>query len=231
MLFTQLSGTAERFIYRNEITGYAVLSIKQKDCNSIIVVGNILGVELGQPLDIVGSWSTHPIHGKRFQIDSYTIAKPENLDEIEKYLASQLIPGIGAVIAKRIVAAFGEKTIKIIETEKQRLCEVQGIGKNRAKLIFDVWKKQKDTHHTMMFLQTHGIPLTKAWKIYNLYKDKTCSMVKKNPYFLINKVPGFGFKTVDDIALQMGIKNNSLKRIEAAILYICLLYTSPSPRD
>ena len=84
MLFTQLSGTAERFIYRNEITGYAVLSIKQKDCNSIIVVGNILGVELGQPLDIVGSWSTHPIHGKRFQIDSYTIAKPENLDEIEK---------------------------------------------------------------------------------------------------------------------------------------------------
>ena len=44
-----------------------------------------------------------------------------------------MIRGIGPVYAKKMVKAFGEKVFDIIETEPDRLREVDGIGPVRAK--------------------------------------------------------------------------------------------------
>lgn len=44
-----------------------------------------------------------------------------------------------------------------------------------------------------MFLQSYDITLNTAIKIYRVYKDKTESVLKSNPYRLIDDVDGIGF--------------------------------------
>ena len=46
-----------------------------------------------------------------------------------------MIRGIGPVYARKLVRAFGEKVFDVIEAEPERLREVTGIGRVRAKRI------------------------------------------------------------------------------------------------
>ena len=66
--------------------------------------------------------------GEQFRIESFVTVKPATLAGIEKYLGSGLVPGIGRVMAERMVQHFGLATLDVIEKEPQRLQEVEGIG-------------------------------------------------------------------------------------------------------
>ena len=52
-------------------------------------------------------------------------------------LKTNLIRGVGPVMAERIVNKFGEETLAVIEETPERLSEVLGIGKKRIKGIED----------------------------------------------------------------------------------------------
>jgi len=49
--------------------------------------------------------------------------------------------------------------------------------------------------------------------------NSALSVVKENPYILIELVDGFGFRRVDDIALKTGTSKDAPGRIRAGILY------------
>ena len=79
-------------------------------------------------------------------------SEPSSVEGIEKYLGSGMIRGIGPVYARKLVRAFGEKVFDVIEAEPERLREVTGIGKVRAKRITDAWAEQK------VDPRDHGVP-------------------------------------------------------------------------
>ena len=86
--------------------------------------------------------------------------------QFEKYLGSGMIRGIGPVYAGKMVRAFGEKVFDIIEAEPERLREVTGIGRVRAKRITDAWAEQKVIREIMVFLHSHGVGTARAVRIY-----------------------------------------------------------------
>ena len=51
------------------------------------------------------------------------------------------------------------------------------------------------------------------------YKDRTEQVLTENPYRLVEDVDGIGFKTADKIAMKLGIKFDSEKRIRAGVLF------------
>ena len=67
------------------------------------------------------------------------------------------VPGIGKVMAGRLVERFGLETLEVIEKQPDLLPEVPGIGPQRAGQIQQAWKKQKGIRETLVFLQSHGI--------------------------------------------------------------------------
>jgi ATP-dependent exoDNAse (exonuclease V) alpha subunit len=107
-------------------------------------------------------------------------------------LGSDLIKGVGRVIAKRIVAHFGLETLEVIEHQIERLVEVPGIAKKRVKLIQAAWAAQKAIKEVMLFLQGHGVSTTYAVKIYKQYGDESIATVTCNPYQLATDVYGIG---------------------------------------
>jgi len=84
--------------------------------------------------------------------------------------------------------------------------------------------KLSDTEKALLFLYTHGIGKIRALKIYKKYGHNTINVVKNDPYKLSTDILGIGFKIADNLATNLGVKKNSIKRIESGIKYILQKY-------
>ena len=222
-----LSGTVESIVFRNDETGYSVVSIRlPQDRRAarmreelVTVVGTCAAIWEGEELRAEGEWEYHPAHGRQFHARRITCITPTSTEGIRRYLSSGMIKGIGPKLAERIVNAFGEETLEVIDNASGRLCTVEGIGESRRKLIKESWTEQRGIREIMIFLQSHGIGTAKASRIYRQYGADAIAIVKRNPYRLCEDVWGIGFKTADRIALSVGIPHDSEIRARAGLIY------------
>ena len=115
--------------------------------------------------------------------------------------------------------AFGEKVFDVIEAEPERLREVTGIGKVRAKRITDAWAEQKVVREIMVFLHSHGVGTARAVRIFRTYGADAVEVMTENPYRLARDIRGIGFVTADAIAMKLGIAKTAMVRVRAGIGY------------
>ena len=127
-------------------------------------------------------------HGQQFRASFIRTAAPSSVEGIEKYLGSGMIRGIGPVYARKLVRAFGEKVFDVIEAEPDRLREVTGIGKVRAKRITDAWAEQKVVREIMVFLRGHGVGTARAVRIFRTYGVDAVEVMTGNPYRLARDI-------------------------------------------
>ena len=156
-------------------------------------------------------------------------SEPSSVEGIEKYLGSGMIRGIGPVYARKLVRAFGEKVFDVIEAEPERLREVTGIGKVRAKRITDAWAEQKVVREIMVFLHSHGVGTARAVRIFRTYGADAVEVMTENPYRLARDIRGIGFVTADAIAMKLGIAKTAMVRVRAGIGYALTEVSTAEP--
>ncbi len=216
-----LRGTIERITYHNEEDGYTVAQLLPEGKNyTVTVVGNMLGINVGESVAVSGAWMAHPQYGRQFKADQVRTILPATIAGLEKYLGSGLIKGIGPVTAQRIVRKFGLDTLRIIEEEPQRLHEVLGVGRKRIELITRAWAEQQKIKEVMLFLQSHNVSTGLAVRIYKQYGDQAIAVVRSDPYRLAREVYGIGFVTADKIARDLGIAEDAPERVAAGVAYV-----------
>ncbi len=216
-----LRGTIERITYHNEENGYTVAQLQPDgQAYTVPVVGNMLGVNVGESVIVSGAWAAHPQYGRQFKAESVRTVLPATIAGVEKYLGSGLIKGVGPVTAKRIVRKFGLDTLTIIEETPARLHEVLGVGRKRVDLITSAWAEQRKIKEVMLFLQSHGVSTGLAVRIYKQYGDDAVEVVQNDPYRLAREVFGIGFITADKIARDLGIPHDAPERVAAGVTYV-----------
>ncbi len=217
----QISGTLERVLFHNEDNGYSVLKIKPHNKpDSITVVGNMHSPQVGVGLKIAGDWAEHPRFGRQLQFSRYEVEMPATTEGIRHYLGSGLIKGVRQAMAKRIVAHFGEDTLRILDEEPDRLSEVKGLTVKVASAIRQSWEEHQSIRSLIMFLQPHDISTSYAVRIFRFYGPEALEVVRENPYRLAMDIHGIGFNTADMLARKLGVEHDSPLRAEAGVLYI-----------
>jgi exodeoxyribonuclease V alpha subunit len=220
-----LRGVVERLTYHNEETGYTVaklapeLSARIGEGRELTVVGNMMGVNVGESVELRGRWIVHAEYGRQFQVEQMRSVLPATVAGIEKYLGSGLVKGVGPEMARRIVRHFGAETLNVIEQAPEQLIEVPGIGPKRQQMITAAWAEQQAIKEVMLFLQSHGVTTSLATKIYKYYGDDAIGIVRSDPYRLARDIYGIGFLTADKIARSLGIPEDSPARVAAGLLY------------
>ena len=214
----ELEGVVENILFSSEETGYTVVKLRSGG-RRLTAVGNLGAVIPGQRLHLQGQWSGHPRFGLQFAVQACQSHAPATVEGIERYLGSGLIPGIGGELARRIVKAFGEQTLEILDREPKRLSEVEGIGGKRIASIKTAWAQQREIRKVMIFLQSHGAGPSLAAKIYKRYGNRSVAVIQENPYRLALDMFGVGFLTADRIARTLGIAADSPSRAQAGILH------------
>jgi len=215
----EFTGIIDHFLYRNDTNGYGVMELTT-DYDDIICVGTLAGVDQGELVRVTGDFVVHPQYGEQLKLTSIKVVPPTGVIGIERYLASGIIKGIGPKIAKRITRTFGDDTLRIIEEEPERLTEIKGISERIAQSIAEQVISKKEQQDAMVFLMEYGVSQVLALKIYGIYGTLVYTIIKENPYRLVDEVEGVGFKKADDIARKVGVKIDSEFRLRCGITYV-----------
>ncbi|MGB8366734.1 MAG: ATP-dependent RecD-like DNA helicase [Candidatus Babeliales bacterium] len=215
-----LTGYIDRLLFHNQENGFVVFILQLQNKQTITVKGFMPSLHPGEQVSIQGSWIMHPKFGKQFEAQQCTTQVPTSIIGLKKYLGSGLIKGIGPTYGEKLVNRFGEQVLEVIDKQPERLQEIDGIGPKRVEKIIEAWKDQKEISHLMVFLQEKGVTPAYAAKIYKHYRANAINVILENPYRLAQDIWGIGFKTADQIAQNLSIASNSIKRIKAGILHI-----------
>jgi exodeoxyribonuclease V alpha subunit len=216
-----LSGVIERITFHNLDNGYCVLRVRARGHRDVVtVVGHLSQVVAGEYVEAAGEWVTDRSHGPQFKADDLRTAPPHSAEGIARYLGSGLVKGIGPTYARKIVDAFGDKTLDVIDHAPAQLSQVKGIGPKRVERIREGWQEQKHVRSIMVFLHTCGVGTARAVRIYKQYGEGAIELVKANPYRLSTDIWGVGFRTADDIARKLGIPPDSPLRAQAAVRHV-----------
>ncbi len=214
-----IEGTVENVLFRNESNGYVVFDLDAGG-ELITVVGELGDVTDGENLILEGNYVTHRKFGTQFKAEYCEQKLPDTAVNIEKYLSSGVIKGIGPKLATKIVKFFGDRTLDIIEKEPYRLSEIKGISPNKCKAIANESKKIFSLKMITSYLAQYEVRFSSAMKAYLKFGTDALDMIKLNPYILCDDSVELDFKKADTIAYDLNIERNSDKRIIAGMKYI-----------
>lgn len=217
--FLHIEGSVENILFKNPANGYIVLDLDAGG-ELIPVFGNLGDIEEGEVLILEGNYTTSQKYGTQFKAEYCERKLPENAVNIEKYLASGAIKGIGPGLAKKIVNMFGAASLEIIENNTYRLSEIKGISRKKCDEIAEEAKKLFSLRAVTSFLSQFNIKPKFAMNLFRRYGGNSLDLIKLNPYILCSDGIDVEFTRADSVARELDIPRNSDKRIIAGIQYI-----------
>lgn len=220
----ELTGEVKDIIYKNESNGYMIASFYMSNADTTIV-GYLPFVNKGDNLKVQGRFVVHPDYGEQFKVETFEKIMPETLDALERYLANGVIKGIGPATAKKIIKKFGESTIEVMKIEPEKLSQIKGITKEKAREISESFIENWELWQIVGFLEKFGISSASSQTIYKKLGNDTINKVREDPYILEELGVKVDFSTIDKMALEIGIERSSLRRVGSGIRHALNLAT------
>lgn len=186
-----------------------------------------LVAEVGMLVELAGSWTNDPKWGKQFKAEGASVKMDESDDALAHLLETgEEFRGLGRVRAKRLVdaarAIAGEAELGTALREHTRaIAERAGVPLELVDNARDRWAEKRRHYETLAALIDQGWTNGQAATIVHYLGELAPHQVKADPYALIGRIPRFGFRTVDAVALKMGIEKMDPHRLEAGVAY-CL---------
>lgn len=215
----QICGIVERVTFSSSDTGYAVIEVEDGG-ELVTAVGNMPGVAEGQEVELLGEYVTHPTYGLQFKAESYVCRMPQGEAAVLKYLSSKTLPGIGPVLARRIVEAFGSETLTVIEKQPERLARVKGMTLEKAVRAQQEFCRQFGAKEAIAALAQLGLDAQTALQLYKEYGTETVERVQNNPYLLCLPPAEFAFGQADDVAQLLQFEKDCECRVLAGVRYV-----------
>jgi len=221
MKISGLKVKVRRKIFVSEESGFGVfkvLSLPGRE--SEVIVGNLFDVREGDTIQIDGEYIYHQRFGSQIKVFAYEIVRPQDLDGIKKFLSSERVKGVGKKSAEKIVDKFGIETFEIIEKFPERLNEIKGLRKNIIEGLTDSLRENKVLRELIVKLSPFGIGNETAFKIFKEFGKDTFEILGVNPYSMIDRIRGIGFKRADMVARGFGISHDDPFRIMAGLKFV-----------
>lgn len=192
--------------------------VKHEVFKTVSLKGEVPSIKAGDEFTITFDTPETNKYGTSYTVLSVTKEiNPENKEEVREYLKLMC----GETITKELMKL--DNPYKLLkEKNDEELLKVKGIKESRLQQIY---KKIEDySDNSLAFIKLEPLGLTKT-QIKNICYAvggavNAIDVCKNNPYSLIKKVKGIGFKIADDIAIKCGMNPFSPIRIKSAIKHL-----------
>lgn len=115
---------------------------------------------------------------------------------------------------------FGNNSLNVIKKQPEEILKL--ISGSYPEQVYG-WKKEieecKNGYGLLSELIALGMKPTQAKKVFDQYGEEAILKIQQDPYFLIGKIRGYGFKRCDAIGRELGIKPDDPERLMTGILY------------
>lgn len=215
----EMEGSVENIVYHNDGNQYTVMEISCGD-ELVTVVGTFPYISVGEKLHLYGTWTAHATFGQQFRAQAFERSRPETTSAMLKYLSSGAVKGIGTATAGKIIEAFGDEAIDVIENDPERLATIKGITLKKAREISDEMQRVNGIRDLMAFLGSFGVRPEDAVKVWKTYGTDSLACIQEDPYRLCSEKIAVEFAVADRLAESMEYDRANAERVKAGILYV-----------
>lgn len=209
-----LIGQIDRIIYQNN--GFFIAALKSGDKISAHYYESDVDHLVNAAITLKGEWEEHRQHGRTFKAQSLIV----NQNELFFFL-NRVVKGFTKKLTAELIEKYGtEGLIDILDNDVERLMEVKGMNEKRLLKLSSGWKQFRSMRQLGEFLAPLGVTPALLRLIAGALRElkDPIEAIRHNPYGLM-RINGIGFKKADEIALNMGIRRDDERRIQAAMEY------------
>lgn len=215
----EMEGSVENIVYHNDSNQYTVMELSCGDA-LVTVVGTFPYISVGEKLHLYGTWTAHATFGEQFKSEAFERSRPETTSAMLKYLSSGAVKGIGAATAGKIIAAFGDDAIDVIENDPERLATIKGITLKKAREISGEMQRVNGIRDLMAFLGSFGVRPEDAVKVWKAYGADSVACIQEDPYRLCSDKIAVEFTVADKLAESLEYDRANAERVKAGVLYV-----------
>ncbi|MBQ7874373.1 MAG: ATP-dependent RecD-like DNA helicase [Oscillospiraceae bacterium] len=214
----RINGTVEGIVAYKPESGFVVFDLDMQG-ELVTVVGELGKVEAGEEVSLTGTFASHPTYGSQFRAEVCERRLPASATAIRKYLSGGSFKGVGPALAKRIVEAFGEYTLDVIENTPLELARVKGVSEKLALEINAEFLRAFGARKVMTALQEFGLSAAIAVRAWKKWGTNAIDFVKDNPYLLCDPEIGLDFSEADAIFTKKGDPQD-IGRLKAGLKHV-----------
>jgi exodeoxyribonuclease V alpha subunit len=221
--------------------GWSVVAFERLDDHGdepkeITCVGALGHVSEGENCQLEGEWTRHPQFGQQFRVRVANPSLPRDHAGVLGFLTR--LANIGEKRAALIVDHFGaDEVFDVLDRSPERLAEIRGISERGVAEVRESYALLQHKRRAIVAMKSASMTDRQIAKVleyheFQLRREKIvgdeatallCERVetalRENPYQYL-AIDGFGFVTVDRIAIAAGIERQGIPRTRAAIEYV-----------
>ncbi len=172
--------------------------------------------KLGDAVTLKGAWEKHPQWGWQFRGDALMLALPTDPEGLKKWLDHN-VRTVGPVKAARLVAKFGVALMDKCITDPREVADYGPLPVEEVEAMAKAWRNESGRINALSWFLARGFTNTQADKVLEVLGTGGVSLVQEDPYYLIGRVEGMGWLTVDMLAAKMGITGSDPRRLCGAL--------------
>ncbi|CAM3656368.1 ATP-dependent RecD-like DNA helicase [Erysipelothrix urinaevulpis] len=215
----EIKGLVETRIFVSEQSGFGIFRIALLDEDgSLTIKGPLSQLKKESSYLFKGEYHDDPRYGIQLNVYSYEEILPSEKEHVLKYLSGPSFPGIGIKSAEAIVEKYGEDVLELISQDESFTIDIPGVSKERLQNICDTIRKQSPLDQAITLMLSSGFSSKQVASVSKEYDQEALAVIEENPYLLMMHVTGVGFRTVDQLAKDLGIGDDDSRRLQALIL-------------
>jgi exodeoxyribonuclease V alpha subunit len=204
------------FVYR-QASGWGFANMKLDDANVVNITGTLGEIYEGCRVTVHGFWTKHAKYGWQVKIRALEIQLASSLSGVVGWFAHRF-PDVGPIRAASLVDTFKDEIWAVIENDWPRLAEAPQIGDKLAEQIHHTYLHYRQERDSYVYLAKIGLGPDAIRKAFELWGGEVQKLVDENPYILMT-LPGVGFRYIDRIARNAGVRAVDERRILAGYSY------------
>lgn len=217
--YIEIKGIVKKIIFYNPDNDFSIIVLRKDDGEEIKCKGNFL-VHEKDPIFLKGIMVYDSKYSEeQLKVETLSYYTPLTKEGLKNYLTKNpAFKGIGAVKAGYL-SEYAENFENILFNTPEVFIQNCKCNDNDIEIMKDVITENQAMFVAATRLAGYGLSPNQITKLLKYHGNIIVGLIEENPYLLMEKVSGYGFKRCDKIALNKGIAKDFPPRIQAAITY------------
>lgn len=207
----EITGTVGLLYYANPKFSAGTIWYKGRDAK-FAVKGF---VRAGQPVTLRGHWTTHEKYGRQFEAAEVVVTMPAHPDGLARWMEWH-VPNLGPVKVRKLIDEFGTDVTRIAVENPEQIAIAVGIPITSVNELATAWVTQANKIIAATQLAAWGLTSGQCDSLIEAFGATVVEVINDDPYAVLGKAEGFGWKTTDDLAARLGVVGDDPRRIRGA---------------
>jgi len=210
----QLTGEVIGTYFSDPATGFGVIELQADAGEGYRCAGPLAGLVEGDAVRVEGRWTTHPRHGRTFEVLLYEQVVPSTVAGLRAFLDADRFGAVPPEARHRALTTFGAATGRVLDREPERLVSEAGLAPEDAEELGRAWRSGRALADLHRLVEPVRWSVDVVRSAHARFGTGAVDVAREDPYALLD-AERVRFAHADALARHLGIGATDPRRLTA----------------